>query len=211
MGFRYGTFGYEAVLPVDKLEKDSGQEAIPLFYLFDTPDNEAEARAESYLAELNKGDLSPLMYESKATLRSEFEDFKQMFFLLGSLLCTIVTLVGVFNFFNAIMTGILARRREFAVLQSVGMTNKQLKTMLIYEGLFYALGAVATAMIISLILNPLAGKLLERLFWFFSANFSLIPVLTATPVFALLGLLIPLIMYGQAAKQSVVERLRDTE
>ena len=48
--------------------------------------------------------------------------------LLGSALSFIVALVGVLNFFNAILTGIMVRRREFAVLQSIGMTGKQLKT-----------------------------------------------------------------------------------
>ena len=41
------------------------------------------------------------------------------------------------------------RRREFAVLQAVGMTNRQLKTMLIYEGLFYAMSSVAAAFMLS--------------------------------------------------------------
>ena len=76
------------------------------------------------------------MYESKASIRSEFEQFQKMFFLLGGVLCAIIGLVGILNFFNAIMTGILARKREFAVLQSVGMTNRQLKQMLVQEGLF---------------------------------------------------------------------------
>lgn len=31
-----------------------------------------------------------------------------------------------------------SRRREFAVIQSVGMTKKRLCGMLVYEGLFYA-------------------------------------------------------------------------
>ncbi|MFR2606481.1 MAG: FtsX-like permease family protein [Waltera sp.] len=57
------------------------------------------------------------------------------------------------------MTGILSRRREFAVLQAVGMTNRQLKTMLIYEGLFYAMSSVAAAFILSLAVGPLAGKM----------------------------------------------------
>ena len=67
--------------------------------------------------------------------------FRQMFLLVGGILCAIIGLVGLLNFFNAMMTGILSRRREFAVLQAVGMTNRQLKTMLIYEGLFYALSS----------------------------------------------------------------------
>ena len=83
---------------------------------------------------LTAGEFSPLMYESKATARSEFAQFRQMFLLIGGILCAIIGLVGLLNFFNAMMTGILSRRREFAVLQAVGMTNRQLKTMLIYEG-----------------------------------------------------------------------------
>ena len=75
------------------------------------------------------------------------------------------------------MTGILSRRREFAVLQAVGMTNRQLKTMLIYEGLFYAMSSVAAAFILSLAVGPLAGKMLGSMFWFFEYRFTILPVL----------------------------------
>ena len=66
-----------------------------------------------------------------------------MFMLLGGALSFIVGLVGVLNFFNSIVTGITARRRELAVLQSIGMTGRQLQTMLALEGLLYTLGAAA--------------------------------------------------------------------
>ena len=211
MSYRYGTTGYSLILPADKLKADSGQTLIPMLYLFDTPDAASEEDAESYLAALTAGDLSGLMYESKATLRAEFEGFQTMFLLLGGLLCAIIGLVGILNFFNAIMTGILSRKWEFAVLQAVGMTGKQLKTMLVCEGLFNALGAAGTALVLSVLLNPLAGSLLETMFWFFSAHFTIVPVLLALPVFALLGYVIPAIMYRQAAKQSIVERLRESE
>ena len=59
-----------------------------------------------------------------------------MFLLLGGVLCAIVGLVGILNFFNAIMTSILARLREFAVLQAVGMTNRQLKQTFVNQHLF---------------------------------------------------------------------------
>ena len=151
------------------------------------------------------------MYESKAKIRAEFESFQTMFLLLGGLLCAIVGLVGILNFFNAIMTGILSRRREFAVLQAVGMTGRQLNTMLVYEGLFYALGSAGAALVLSVVMSPLLGKLMEKMFWFFSARFNVIPALTAIPLFALLGWLIPTAMHKQAMKYSVVERLRDAE
>jgi len=211
MSYRYGTFGYRYILPVTRLAEDSRQEPIPLFWLFDSSDTAAEDAAEIYLAELTADDLSLLMYESKTTLRAEFESFQNMFLLLGGLLCAIIGLVGVLNFFNAIMTGILSRKREFAVLQAVGMTNKQLKAMLIYEGLFYALSSAVAALALSFTLNPLVGDLLENMFWFFSAKFAIVPVLLAIPIFALLGWLIPYVMYDHAVKYSIVEQLRDTQ
>ena len=211
MSYRYGTFGHRFLLPVTTLARDSQQKPVPLFWLFDTPDTAAEDAAESYLAELTANDVSPLMYESKTTLRAEFKSYQNMFLLLGGLLCAIIGLVGVLNFFNAIMTGILSRKREFAVLQAVGMTNRQLRAMLIYEGLFYALSSAAAALVLSFVLNPLVGDLLEHMFWFFSARFTIAPVLLAIPIFALLGWLIPNVMYNHTARCSIVEQLRDTQ
>lgn len=211
MSFRSYSPGYSFVLPIEKLNHDSRHESIPMFYLFDTTDDISEASAENYLADLTADNLSGLMYESKATLRAEFESFQTMFLLLGGLLCAIVGLVGILNFFNAIMTGILSRRREFAVLQAVGMTGRQLNAMLVYEGLFYALGSAGAALVLSVMMSPLLGKLMEKMFWFFSARFNVIPALTAIPLFALLGWLIPTAMHKQAMKYSVVERLRDAE
>lgn len=211
MSYRFTLPGYSAILPVETLERDSQKTPIPMFYLFDTPNEEAEAAAEGYLADLTSGDLSPLMYESKATIRAEFTQFQQMFLLLGGVLCAVIGLVGILNFFNAIMTGILSRRREFAVLQSIGMTAGQLKTMLIYEGLFYALSSILTALALSLALGPLTGNLLSGLFWYFDYHFTVTPVLLAIPVFLLLGWLIPSVLYGQTSRQSVVERLREAE
>ena len=208
MSYRYTIIGYRFVLPVTRLAEESGREVIPMFWLFDTPDLASEEAAEKYLAKLTEDPLSELMYESKAKMRDEFYSFQTMFLLLGGLLCAIIGLIGILNFINAIMTGILSRRREFAVLQAVGMTNKQLKTMLIYEGLFYALGSSLSALILSVLLNPLIGKMLESMFWFFSANFKISPVLLVIPIFALFGWLIPSILYGQTAKQSTVDRLR---
>lgn len=211
MGYRFSTLGYDAVISSQALREDSKQEIYSLFYLFDTPDSKSELAAEKYLANLTGDDLSGLMYESKATARADFESFQNMFLIVGGLLCVIIGLVGILNFFNAIMTGILSRKREFAVLQSVGMTNRQLKTMLIYEGLFYALGSSVIALILSILLYPLAGNLLETMFWFFSAHFTILPVLIAIPVFILLGWSIPSVIYRQASKQSVVDRLREAE
>lgn len=213
MSFRGGVLpSQNAVMLTEKLRQDSRMELYMPAYLFDTPDRKAEDAAEQYLAGLTKGDLSPIMYESKALLREDFEGFQKLFLLLGGLLCFIIGLVGVLNFFNAIMMGILSRNREFAVLQAIGMTRKQLKSMLIWEGLFYAFGAVILSTVLTLILSPLAGNLMADMFFFFEyGGFPSLPLLSSVVAFAALGILIPLILYSSTAKTSAIERLRETE
>lgn len=212
MSFRHSIGNsYTCVLPIEKFRKDSVSEPKPMIYLFDTPDDTTESQAEQYLAKLTEGDLSPIMYESKAVIRKDFENFQRMFLLLGGLLCFVIGFVGVLNFFNAIMTGILSRRREFAVLQSIGMTRKQLGAMLVYEGLFYAAGSIVFSVLLSAILSPLVGNLFENMFWFYTYRFSIVPTLLSAPVFAFLGWAIPTILYHATSKTSIVERLRESE
>lgn len=130
---------------------------------------------------------------------------------MGGVLSFIVGLVGVLNFLNAILTGILARHREFAILQSVGMTGKQLKAMLVMEGLLYTVGSVGAAVALCIVMSPILSSVLSDMFWFFSSHFAVAPILMIAPVFALLGITLPLMVYHFSAKKSIVERLREAE
>ena len=212
MSNRFFTMGYEIILTSDTLFRDAGEGKVsPLLYLFDTPDLNAETAAESYLAKLSAAPDSPLMYESKATQRAVFRQLQSTFAILGGLLCAIIAIVGILNFFNAMMTSILSRQREFAVLQAVGMTGPQLQAMLIWEGLLYTLGSGLASGLLSAAVNPLAGTVLGNAFWFYTYRFCVTPVLILVPVFALLGAAIPAVMYRQAERQSIVDRLRTVE
>ena len=46
----------------------------------------------------------------------------------------LIALIAVTNVFNTISTGVMLRKREFAMIQSIGMTKKQLCKMLVHEG-----------------------------------------------------------------------------
>ena len=131
-----------------------------------------------------------------------------MFLILGISISAVVAIIGILNFFNAILTGICVRQREFAVLQSIGMTGKQLKKMLVFEGLWYALTCAIFSLILALVLSPIIGNMFENIFWFFTYKFSIIPVLLLSIIFAFLGIILPLITYKFTVKHSIVERLR---
>jgi putative ABC transport system permease protein len=131
-----------------------------------------------------------------------------MYLMLGGVLCFIIGLVGTLNFLGSILTGIITRRREFAMLEAIGMTGRQLKGMLIWEGLYNTLGAVFLSLALCVATGPMLGSVMGNMFWFFSYRFSVIPVLAVAPIFVLLGALIPLASYRFSGQHSVVERLR---
>ena len=209
MSFRYSDFSsIDAVINSERLRADSDAEIFPMFYMFDAPDRSAEDGDEAFLKELTSSPASSLMYESKATVRAEFEGFRNMFTLLGGVLCVITGLVGILNFFNSIMTGMISRRYEFAVLQSIGMTGKQLRSMLIYEGLLYAAYAILLSIVLSIIIEPIAGRMLENMFWFYSYRFTLKGIFITAPVFLAAGAVLPALLYRGISRRSIIERLR---
>lgn len=178
-----------------------------MYYAFDTTDD-TNAAMESFLADYTENVNPQFDYESKTTYAGEFESTRSMFLLLGGALSFIVGLVGVLNFFNAILTGITARRRELAVLQSIGMTARQLRTMLALEGLFYTVGAALLALALIVVTAPFVGPALNRLIWFFTYHFTIWPIALVLPLFGVLGILIPVLSCRAAQRYSVVERLR---
>lgn len=51
----------------------------------------------------------------------------------------IITMIGITNIFNTITTNMSRRKREFAMLQSVGMTKYEFDRMIALESIFYTL------------------------------------------------------------------------
>lgn len=196
----------EFVLGAETFIRDTGTDSV-MYYAFDTT-KASNAAMEAFLKDYTENVNPQFDYESKAIYAAEFESIRSMFLLLGGALSFIVGLVGVLNFFNAILTGITARRRELAVLQSIGMTTRQLRTMLALEGLLYTLGSALLALVLVLVTAPIVGPGLNGMFWFFTYHFTLWPIAVVLPLFAALGIGIPVVTCRITQRYSVVERLR---
>lgn len=209
LSYRYGGRD-EFVLNAGVFKRDTDTDSV-MYYAFNMENEEAVEAMEGFMADYTERIMPDYDYESKLTYEMQFESLRGMFRIMGSALSFIVGLVGVLNFLNAVLTGIMARRREFAVLQSVGMTGGQLKRMLVIEGMIYALGAVVGSLVLSIATAPALSSVLGSVFWFFSYHFTVVPVLAVAPFFVGLGFLLPLLTYRMAARKSVVERLREVE
>lgn len=181
--------------------------AWTMSYAFNVADDR-ETDMETFLKQYTDSAEPTMNYKSKFTALAGLEGIKDMAVLIGGALALIIGLIGVLNFVNAVLTSILTRRREFAMLQSVGMTRRQLVTMLCCEGGCYAALTAASSIVLSLacsllIVRPMCGQI-----WFLSYRFVFWPLAIILPLLFVLGALVPYIMYHATDQQSIVERLR---
>ena len=177
--------------------------------LFNVDDDYTEG-VEKYIENKIK-EVPTLDYRSKAIYKQEYNDMVSTYTTVGYTLSFIIALIGILNFTNVIITSIISRRQEFATIQSIGMTSKQLRKMLIFEGLYYAL---ITFMVVFLIgfpitylgVNSFAGQMS-----FFSYHFTLTPIVICMPILIAIAVLVPVIGFHNIKNTSVVERLREIE
>ena len=203
--------GVEYVLPANEYFKIVGDENIlPMKTMYNVDDAHINA-ADRWLQYYTSNIETSLDYYSKVTLQDSFQGLTTMYRLVGGVLCTVLALIGILNFINSMMTSILSRYREIAMLQSVGMTGQQVKSMLIYEGLGYSVLGLICSFILSTIASITVVKMMGAELSYFTWHFSLLPVLLcAIPLIAITAL-VPLLCYRKMSKQTVVERLRIAE
>lgn len=92
----------------------------------------------------------------------------------------LITLITVFNIINTMTAQIAGRKKELAMLKSVGMTPKEFKKTLIFESMFYGLFGLLFGVPLSLVINRVVGYIISRiiLFRFLSIfGFILLPAL----------------------------------
>ena len=174
---------------------------------FDVAD-EFQPQAEQMLIDYRNDVDKSLNFTSKSTLIRHFEEQTRANTVMGFALSFIIAFVGVLNFVNSMVTAIVSRQKEFAMIQSVGMTKRQLRGMLIDEGLYYAAGTLVAAYILSALGVSIGVQMVAADDWTATFRFTLMPLVICTPVLIVFAVLIPYICFKNLEKQSIVERLR---
>lgn len=193
-------------LPGDVYKEFTG-DTFAMSYAFDVEDDK-EVGFEAFLKEYTNS-VEPIMnYKSKFTALAGLEGIQDTAILIGGALALTIGLIGVLNFINAILTSVLTRHREFAMLQSIGMTRRQLITMLCCEGISYAALTAASATLLSFVCSALIVRPMCKQIWFMSYRFTAWPLVSVLPLLFVLGALVPYIIYHATNKHSIVERLR---
>lgn len=169
-------------------------------------DEKTEDRIKGWLEAA--GSASDVNYESKIEEWKYTKKAQGNMMGVGIGIAVILAVIGIMNYINTVSGNIQNRLTELSIMESVGMTEKQVKIMLVREGLLYAL--------ISILLASTFGLTVTYILYQ-SLNYGGIPFqIPALPVFAVGCAVIcvcavtPLVIYRAAAgKGSIIERIRE--
>lgn len=157
---------------------------------------------ESYYLELN-------------TLEDEIKVYKEMLAftkILGYSLVIIIRKIGFMNFINTMITSIITRKRELAMLQIVGLLNKQLVKMLQIEELFYTVGTLFITLTFGNVVGYIAYLVFKNSGALYAAyTYPLIPTILLIVTITITQIVITHLVSNNFNKQSLIDRLRYSE
>ena len=179
-------------------------------YFFDVAAEDQPA-AEQMLLDVQSEDDPALSFTSKQTLIDHYKEQTRASTIMAFAISFVIAVVGVLNFVNSMLTAIFSRQKEFAMLQSIGMTRRQLLNMLIDEGLYYAGITLALSYVLSALVVGVGVRLLVAGDWTATFHFTLLPLVICTPILLAFAVLIPVCCFKNIEKQSIVERLRSVD
>ncbi|MBR6474125.1 MAG: ABC transporter permease [Lachnospiraceae bacterium] len=197
------------VLPSEEFLDFFGDRS-PMRTLFDTTD-EAEPAIERWLQDYTGNIEKTLTYTSREVYKKEFAGFTGMFKVVGGLLTGVLALIGILNLVNTLVSSIISRRLELAMLEAVGMTKSMQRRIIRFEGVIYGVLSALLGTLLSTVFSMVLVRGIGAEMWFYTYRFTLIPVAFIVPVMIIVAVIIPDIIYRNAMKETVVERLRIVE
>lgn len=170
---------------------------------------------KSYSKSTEDAVLAVLDDNKKVSHNSKLDRYQEMITsemqvkILGNCIGLIMALLALLNYVNMMTASVQNRAKEFATLESIGMTSGQRKRVLAYEGIGYAL--------ISIFLSLLGGIPISILV-FNSMNlygidyvFPWLSNLILAVVALILCMVVPVMIYQKTQKESIIDRLRKAE
>jgi ABC-type antimicrobial peptide transport system permease subunit len=172
-----------------------------------------EQEALLILQELTEHDET-VQLMSRIEIRRQLRGIQLFFWIIGGSISGVVGLTGLLNFINVMSVGIMSRRKELAAMESIGMTRKQIRRMLMCEGAGYAVFAILLAGTLGNIIALNLYNFFERIdhhgeLFYFSYPYA--PFIIAVSVILAVCLATPLIAYRSVNRSTIVERLREIE
>lgn len=140
---------------------------------------------------------------SKIEMMKEVRKAQGNMMLVGIGVAVILALIGAMNYVNTFIGNIQNRRVEIAILESIGMTGRQVRRMLLLEGLLYAMGAWSVTAVVGTAVTYGIYQSMN----YMGADFMVpvLPVLGMMAVSVVICVSVPAAAYRRIEKGGIVE------
>lgn len=123
-------------------------------------------------------------------------------------LSVLLIVMGISNYFNTLYTSLSGRRKELAVMESVGMTRKQLRRLVILEGAYYGISVTAVLLSAGSVVLWVLGKAIKQNLLYFKFYYPWYWMFGIVLGIMLICILTAVCMYRKMMGRSITERLR---
>ena len=198
------------VMPEQAIQKFVSHDSLTADLLISvTPEKEAAVGEALKEMIAEKSELSLETYADRAVTYSQTAN--SVFGTISGL-AIFIMMFSILSMMNTLITNIVTRKQELAMLESIGMSKGQIRKMLLGESLLLVFVAVGVTMTI----GTLLGYVLTHLFYnggafYISFKFPTVFVLAYTVVLITVPLLITFVSMHSFSKEALVERLRGME
>ncbi|MDE5873895.1 MAG: ABC transporter permease [Lachnospiraceae bacterium] len=121
----------------------------------------------------------------------------------------LLILIGIINFINVMTSGVYARRKEFALLESVGMTKGQVKKMLMLEGGYYGIISIGLIATLGNGIIYIVSTLTEKTIDYATAVYPLAELIIMCVFIVAVCILVPFVLYKSISRETLTNRLRE--
>ena len=148
-----------------------------------------------------------LMTDSRYNSRIEGHKNQATYSMIGFFLAGILAVIGLSNVVNTVTANVLSRKLEYAAMQSVGMTKKQLAWLLMTDSAKYC----GLALVVMLPIGGYLARMLAQnsLFTGFNALLFVQSALAVTVILLVVCVVLALVLVWVLNRRSIVERLRE--
>ncbi len=141
---------------------------------FNAKTEHAKKTINRKLEQYVKDNPSMGFYSAEKLVKSVSRE-QQKLFVVGGVMAGVLGIVGIINFINLITMSVISRKSDFAIMESIGMTQKQVIRMVVCEGIFYAVFTGILGLALSWVVGETVVKKILSLTWYYTFRMSLLP------------------------------------
>lgn len=153
--------------------------------------------------------ISAISRTSKIELAESLAEAKNSLSKLSAFLTIVLFSIGILNFINTMSANILNRKKEFASMEAVGATRRQVRGMIVWEGFWYFASTMTLALTVDSAADVLLFAAIQNSLGFGAFYYPVVPLALYILLALVLCGMIPAVIYQKAGTGSIVQRLRE--